>query len=48
VRRLLQVVVPKRQLDAETAIALIQYIQGQNYAAYCAHRKRRLRRLDSS
>jgi hypothetical protein len=40
------VVLPKRQLDAETAIALIQYIQNQNYRAYCAHRKRQLRRLD--
>ncbi|SRR6266545_826997 len=48
VRRLLQVGLPKRQLDAETAIALIQYIQDQNYAASCAHRKRRQRRLDSS
>jgi len=48
VRRVLQVVLPKRQLDAETAIALIQDIQDQNYAASCAHRKRRVRRLDSS
>ena len=48
VRRLLQVVLPKRQLDAETAIALIQYIQDQNYRAYCADRKRRLRRRDTS
>jgi hypothetical protein len=48
VRRLLQVILAKRQLDAETVIALIQYIQDQNYRAYCAHRKRRLRRLDSS
>src|SRR5439155_20283507 len=48
VRRLLQIVLANRQLDAETAIALIQYNQDQNYRAYCAHRKRRLRRLDSS
>ena len=48
VRRLLQVVLPKRQLGAETAIALIQHIQDQNYRAYCADRKRRLRRRDTS
>jgi hypothetical protein len=48
VRRLLQVDLPKRQLGAETAIALIQHIQDQNYRAYCAHRKRRLRRRDTS
>jgi hypothetical protein len=48
VRRLLQVVLPKRQLDAETVIELIEYIQKQNYRAYCSHRKRRLQRLDSS
>jgi tetratricopeptide (TPR) repeat protein len=36
------------RIDAETVIALIQYIEDQNYAAYCAHRKRRLRRLDTS
>ena len=48
VRTLLQVVLPRKQLDAETAIELIEYIQDQNYDAYCAHRRRTERRLDSS
>ena len=48
VRLLLQVSLPRQHLDAETAIALLRYIQGQNYAAYCSHRKRTLDRLDSS
>ncbi len=45
---LLQVSLPKQHLDAQTALALIQYVQEQNYAAYCSHRKRTLDRLDSS
>lgn len=44
-RRLLQVVLPKREFDAESAIAEIKRIQQQNYAAYRSHRKRRLREL---
>ena len=48
VRQLLVVVLPKRHLDAETAIALIDWIQRHNYAAYCSHRRRTLRRLDTS
>ena len=46
VRVLLQAVLPKQALDATTVIALIQYIQEQNYAAYCSHRRRTQRRLD--
>ena len=42
------VVLPKRHLDAKTAIALINWIQRHNYAAYCSHRRRSLRRLDTS
>ena len=48
VRLLLQVVLPRKELDAETAIALIEYIQDQNYAAYRAHRRKTEERLDSS
>ena len=44
-RRLLQVVLPKREFDAESAIAEIKRTQQQNYAAYRSHRKRRLRHL---
>jgi hypothetical protein len=48
VRLLLQVVLPRKELDAKTAIALITYIQDQNYAAYRAHRRQTEQRLDSS
>jgi hypothetical protein len=48
VRQLLVVVLPKRHVDAEMAIALIDWIQRHNYAAYCSHRRRILRRLDTS
>ena len=44
-RRLLQVVLPKRAFDAQSAIAEIHRTQQQNYAAYRSHRKRRLRHL---
>jgi SRSO17 transposase len=44
-RRLLQVVLPKREFDAESIIAEIERTQQQNYAAYRSHRKRRLREL---
>ncbi len=47
-RLLLQVSLPRRHLDAATALTLIRYAQQQNYAAYRAHRRRRLRLLDSS
>ncbi len=46
VRVLLQAVLPRKELDAETVIGLIHYIQEQNYAAYCSHRRRTQRRLD--
>ncbi len=48
VRLLLQVVLPRKELDAETAIVLIEYIQDQNYDAYRAHRRKTEQRLDSS
>jgi hypothetical protein len=46
VRVVFQTVLPRRDLDAETAIALIQYIQEQNDAAYLSHRPQTERRLD--
>src|SRR5438067_848862 len=48
VRQLLQVVLPKRTLDAETVLELIEQTQRQNYAAYRAHQRATQRRLDSS
>jgi hypothetical protein len=48
VRELLQVVLPRKQLDAETAIELIAYIQEQNYEAYRSHRRKTEGRLDTS
>jgi len=48
VRLLLQVSLPRRALDAASALALIQYTQRRNYAAHRAHKRRRTRRLDSS
>ena len=48
VRHLLQVVLPRKELDAETALALIEYIQAQNYEAYRSHRRQTEQRLDSS
>ena len=46
VRTLLQVVLPRRDLDAGSALALMHYIQDQNYAAYRSHRRQTKRRLD--
>ena len=48
VRHLLQVVLPRKELDAETALALIEYIQAQNYEASRAHRRKTEERLDTS
>ena len=48
VRKLLQVVLPRKELDAETAIGLIEYIQDQNYEAYQSHRRKTEGRFDSS
>ena len=45
---LLQVVLPRKQLDAETAIDLITYIQAQNYDAYRSHRRKTEGQLDTS
>lgn len=42
VRKLLQVVLPKRLFDAQAALEEIRQIQQQNYKAYRSHRKRRL------
>ena len=44
-RRLLQVVLPKREFDAQAALAEIERIQRQNHAAYRSHRKRHRRKL---
>ena len=46
VRVVLQAILPRQQVDAATVIRLIEYIQKQNYAAYRAHRRRTLERLD--
>jgi hypothetical protein len=43
VRRLLQVVLPQREFDAQEALAELERIQRQNHAAYRSHRKRRRR-----
>lgn len=47
-RRLLQVVLPKREYDAQAALAEIERIQRQNHAAYRSHKKRRRRASKSS
>jgi hypothetical protein len=39
---------PRRALDAASALALIRDTQRRNYAAHRAHKRRRLRLLDSS
>lgn len=44
-RRLLQVVLPKREFDAQAALDEIELIQRQNHAAYRSHRKRHRRAL---
>jgi SRSO17 transposase len=48
VRRLLQVVLPKRDFDAQEALAELERIQRQNHAAYRSHRKRRRRARNAS
>ena len=45
VRKLLQVVLPKREFDEQSIITEIERIQRQNYAAYRSHRKRHWRML---
>jgi SRSO17 transposase len=45
VRKLLQVVLPKREFDEAGVVAEIERIQKQNYAAYLSHRKHQLRAL---
>lgn len=47
-RQLMQVVLPKREFDAEAALREIKRIQQQNYAAYRSHRKQRWRRKSKS
>ena len=46
VREMLQVVLPKKQLDAAQVLALITRTQRRNHAAYVSHRKHTLRKLD--
>ena len=48
VRVLLQVVLPRKALDAKTAIEVIEYMQDQNYEAYRSHRRKTEGRLDTS
>jgi SRSO17 transposase len=48
VRKLLQVVLPKREFNAQEALAELARIQQQNHAAYRSHRKRHWRERKSS
>lgn len=48
IRRLLQVVLPQREFDAQAALDELERTLRQNYAAYRSHRKRRLRELKRS
>lgn len=48
VRKLLQVVLPKREFNAQDALEELARIQRQNYGAYRSHKKRRRRAAKSS
>ncbi len=48
VRVLLQVVLPRKELDAAMALEIIEYIPDQHYDAYRSHRRQTEQRLDSS
>jgi len=47
VRKLLQVVLPKREFNAQSALEELARIQRQNHAAYRSHKKRRQRAAKS-
>ncbi len=47
VRQLLQVILPQRKFDAQSALDEVERIQKRNRAAYLSHRKRKLRELDA-
>ena len=47
-RLLLQVSLPRRALDAATALSLVRYAQHRNHATHRAHQRRLLRLLESS
>jgi len=41
-RVLLEIVLPQRRYDVDTAIELVKWIQTKNNSAYLSHRKRRI------
>ena len=45
VRQLLNVVLPQRKLNVQSALDELERIQRRNRAAYLSHRKRKLREL---
>jgi len=45
-RLLIASVLPLKRLDPHQAIERVRFIQRQNYAAYVAHRKRTIKRVD--
>jgi len=46
IRFLLQVVLPKKEFDAQEALELVRRMQHRHHAAYLSHRKRQIQRLN--